>query len=83
MTNFDNGFNPKKYKRHTAKAVRNFKSNSTVVKHNAMQEKDGRSSSEWTTRVMKPTKSKPKSMTYGGTKGGKGATIYVKKAKNK
>ena len=83
MTNFDNGFNAKKYKKQTAKAVKNFKKNSTISTVSSIQDKDQRSSMTYSTRVMKPAKSKPTSMTYGGGKSGKGSTIYVKKAKSK
>jgi hypothetical protein len=74
------GFSVKSYAKATTKAGKKFQRNSKVIKLSGIQSKDQRSSGEYTTRVS-TVKHKPMGMTYGGTKKGKGTTIY-KKGKN-
>jgi len=71
------GFDTKTYAKKIGKATSNFKRHSKVIKLSGIQDKDQRSSNEYSTRVM-TGKSKPMSMTYGGSKKGKGVTIYKK-----
>lgn len=71
------GFSTKMYKKQVEKATDKFKDNTKVVKLTGIQSKDQRSSNEYNTRVgvVKP---KPRSVTYGASKGNKGTTVYKK-----
>jgi len=80
MTNFDNGFNPKKYASKTTKIGKDYQKKTKVVKESGIQSKDQRSSQEYNSRVYKGS-NKPMAMTYGASKSGKGTTIYKKKVK--
>jgi hypothetical protein len=71
------GFDVKSYNKQTTKAGKDFKRNSKVIKLSGIQGKDQRGSNEYTTRVS-TVKLKPREMTYGGSKGNKGVTIYRK-----
>lgn len=77
MSNFDAGFNPKKYSSQTTKIGKNYQRKTKPVKQSGIQSKDQRSSNDYNTRVYKGT-NKPMSMTYGASKSGKGTTIYKK-----
>jgi hypothetical protein len=74
------GFDVKAYAKTTTKSGKKFQRNSKVIKMPGIQGNDQRSSGEYTTRIS-TVKQKPMSMTYGGTRSGKGVTIY-KKGKN-
>ncbi len=71
------GFDTKSYSKQIGKATGKFKRNSKVIKLSGIQDKDQRSSNEYNTRVS-TVKLKPMGMTYGGSKGNKGVTIYRK-----
>jgi len=71
------GFNVKSYNKQSVKSGNDFKRNSKVIKLSGIQDADQRSSNEYNKRVS-TVKPKPMSMTYGGSKGNKGVTIYRK-----
>jgi hypothetical protein len=82
MSNFDDGFNPKKYASQTTKIGKNYQKKTKSVSQSGIQSKDQRSSNDYNTRVHKGN-NKPMSMTYGSTdKAGRGTTVY-KKVKKK
>jgi len=71
------GFDVKTYSKQTTKAGKDFKRHSKVIKLSGIQDADQRSSNEYNKRVS-TVKPKPMGMTYGGSKGNKGVTIYRK-----
>jgi hypothetical protein len=72
------GFDTKTYSKQANKAVNKFKRNSKVIKLSGIQDKDQRSSNEYTTRVLTGKRLKPMNATFGASKGNKGVTIYKK-----
>jgi hypothetical protein len=71
------GYDAKVYAKQSTKAGKKFQRNSKVIKLSGIQDSDQRSSNDYYTRVS-TVKPKPMSMTYGGSKKGKGVTIIRK-----
>jgi len=79
MANPRPGFNVKKYDRATKKAGNNYKRSTREVVAPGINTVQRGSDKLNVVRVPKPVKNKPMSMTFGGSKNGKGITKTFKR----
>ena len=72
------GFDVNSFAKTVSKLGKDFQRKSKPVNQSGIQSEDQRSSNNYVARAAY-TNSKPKDMTYGGSKANKGTTIYKKR----